>query len=365
MGRDRTLARRVAIAAVLAVAIAGIAALVRGGIPCEVVASQPACEVALEPGPVEDSLALITVTDATPVFPPEEGSLRLTTVAVQDRLGLLSWLVARTNGAVEVVPREQIYPPDIDREEISERNALSMRDSQQVATIVALEQLGYELEPDGALILSVQGDAVTDELEVDDVVVAVDGTEVLESTGAVEAIRARAPGDTVSLTVRGADGERTVDVVLGTNPQDPSLPYVGVLLTTDVDLPVDIEVDAGVIGGPSAGLVFALSLLELLEPEALLGDLAVAATGTLARDGTVGSVGGVTQKVVGATSPRDGSPPAQVFLVPVDNLEEALAAPVANEVTIVPVGSLSDALDALELLRSGRTPPDGVVVAAP
>jgi PDZ domain-containing protein len=349
----------------LAVALAAVVTVVRGGISCEVVASQPACQVALEPGPVEDSLALITVADDTPVFPPEEGSLRLTTVAVQDQLGVLSWLVARTNGAVDVVPREQIYPPDVDREEITERNALLMRDSQQVATIVALEQLGYELAPDGALILSVQDDAVTDDLEVDDVVIAVDGTPVLESTEAVEAIRARAPGDTVTLTVRTAGAERTVEIVLGSNPDDPSLPYVGVLLTTDVDLPVDIEVDAGVIGGPSAGLVFALSLLELLEPDALLGDLAVAGTGTLARDGTVGSVGGVTQKVVGATSPRDGSPPAEVFLVPADNLAEALAAPVGSEVTIVPVGSLSDALDALELLRSGQTPPDGVVVAAP
>jgi len=362
--RGRTLARRVGAAAILAVLAAGVVAFLQGAVSCEVLATQPACQVALEPGPVEDSLALITVTDAE-VFPPEEGSLRLTTVAVQERLGLLSWLTARTNGSIEVVPREQIYPPDVDREEVTERNALLMRDSQQVASIVALEELGYELSPDGALIISVQDDAVTDELEVEDVVVAVDGTPVRESTEAVEAIRARDPGDTVMLTVRGADGERTVEVELGTNPVDPTLPYVGVLLTTDVQLPVDIEVDAGAIGGPSAGLVFALSLLELLEPEALLGDLAVAGTGTLARDGTVGSVGGVTQKVVGATSPRDDSPPAEVFLVPRDNLDDALAAPVGNDVTVVPVGSLTDALEALALLRSGRTPPDGVVVAAP
>jgi Lon-like protease len=182
----------------------------------------------------------------------------------------------------------------------------------------------------------------------------------------VEAIRARSPGDTVMLRLRGPDdAERTVEIELGVNPEDPSLPYVGVLLTTDVDLPVDIAVDAGVIGGPSAGLVFALSLLELLEPGDLLGDLAVAGTGTLARDGSVGSVGGVTQKLVGATSPRGDDTPAEVFLVPRDNLEEALDAPVGAEVVVVPVGTLTEALDALSALRAGRTPAEGVVLAAP
>jgi Lon-like protease len=364
VGWARTLARRVAVVVVVAVAVAAVVSFVRGEVSCDLIAAQPACQVALEPGPVEDSLGLVTVSGRS-VYPPDAGSLLLTTVAVQERLGLVSWLRARGDGAVEVVPREQVYPPGLDREEVAERNALSMRDSQQVAAIVALETLGYELEPGGALVLDVQDDAVTDELAVDDIIVAVAGTPVRESTEAVEAIRSRAPGETVELTVRSADGERTIEVVLGTNPDDPSLPYVGVLLTTDVELPVDIEVDAGVIGGPSAGLVFALSLLELLEPEDLLGDLVVAGTGTLGRDGTVGSVGGVTQKVVGATAPRDGSAPAQVFLVPRDNLDEALDAPVRSEVVIVPVGSLEEALQALGALRAGRTPTDGVVVAAP
>jgi Lon-like protease len=364
VGWVRTLARRVAILVVLALAAAAVVSFLRGEVSCEILATQPACQVALEPGPVEDSLGLITITGAE-VFPPASGSLSLTTVAVQERLGLTGWLRARGDRAVEVVPREQLYPPGIDREEVAERNALSMRDSQQVAAIVALETLGYELQPDGALVLSVQDDAVTDELAIDDVIVAVGGTTVRESTEAVDAIRAREPGEVVELTVRTADGERTIEVELGTNPDDPSLPYVGVLLTTDVDLPVDIEVDAGVIGGPSAGLVFALSLLELLEPEDLLGELVVAGTGTLARDGTVGSVGGVTQKVVGATAPRDGSAPAEVFLVPRDNLDEALDAPVRSDVVIVPVASLDEALDALAALRSGRTPAGGVVVAAP
>lgn len=364
MTGETSIARRVVTASLLLVLVGAAALLVRGQVPCDVLAAQPACQVALQPGPIEDTLGLITVTGAE-VFPPTDGSLHLTTVAVQDNLGFTGWIGARTSPSVQVVPREQIYPPGFDRTEVAEINAAAMRDSQLVATIVVLESLGYELHPQGALVVAVQADAATDELEVDDVIVAVDGAPVRESTEVVEEVRARSVGDPLDLQVRGPSGTRTVQVVLGRNPDDPEVPYVGVLLTTDLDLPIDIEVDAGAIGGPSAGMVFALSLLELLEPGDLLGGREVAGTGTLARDGSVGGVGGVTQKLVGATSPRGDDAPAEVFLVPRDNLEEALRAPVRAEVVVVPVGTLTEALDALSALRVGQTPTDGVVLAAP
>lgn len=340
-----------------------VTALVRGLVPCDVLAAQPACQVAVQPGPVEDTLGLIEVTGAE-VFPPEGGSLQLTTVAVQDDLGFATWIGARTDDAVDVVPRERIFPPGFDRDEVADLNAAAMRDSQLVATIVALESLGYELDPNGALVVAVQDDAVTDELEVGDVITAVDDIEVRESTEVVELVRERSVGDPVDLEVRGETGTRTVEVTLGANPDDAELPYIGVLLTTDVDLPVDIEVDAGAIGGPSAGLFFALSLLELLEPDDLINGRIIAGTGTLARDGTVGGVGGVAQKLAGASAPRDGSAPAEVFLVPRDNLDEARSATVAADVLVVPVDTLDDALAALEDLRSGREPSDSLLVAA-
>ncbi len=363
MTGETSIARRVLTASFVVVLVGAAALLVRGQVPCDVLAAQPACQVALQPGPIEDPLGLITVS-GTEVFPPPGGTLHLTTVAVQDDLGLTGWFGARTSPTVEVVPREQIYPPGFDRDEVAEINAAAMRDSQLVATIVALESLGYELHPDGALVVAVQADAVTDELEVDDVIVAIDDVPVRESTEVVDAVRARSVGDQVSLQVRDVSGTRTVEVVLGRNPDDPEVPYVGVLLTTDLDLPIGIEVDAGAIGGPSAGLVFALSLLELLEPEDLIDGRIIAGTGTLARDGTVGGVGGVPQKVAGASAPADGSDPAEVFLVPRDNLDEARAAAVAADLLLVPVGSLDEALAALEALREGRDPADSLLLAA-
>lgn len=357
-------ARRVAGVSLLVGLALAVAMLVRGLVPCEVLAAQPACQVAVQPGPVEDTLGLISVTGAE-VFPPEGGSLHLTTVAVQDDLGFASWIGARTDASVEVVPREQIFPPGFDREEVADLNAAAMRDSQLVATIVALETLGYELEPYGALVVAVQDDAVTDELDEGDVITAVDGRQVRESTEVVEAVRERSVGEPVVLEVRGGTGTRSVELVLGANPDDAQLPYIGVLLTTDVELPVDIEVDAGAIGGPSAGLFFALSLLELLEPEDLIDGRVVAGTGTLARDGTVGGVGGVAQKIAGASAPRDGSAPAEVFLVPRDNLDEARTASVTADLLVVPVDTLDDALTALEDLRAGREPSDSLTLAAP
>jgi len=351
----------VALAAVL-IAV-GLVALVQGRVPCEVLAVQPVCEVAMQPGPVEDTLELVSIRDVQ-VFPPVGGALQLTTVAVQGELDLGGWLLARTDRTVDLVPRDQVYPPGLDREEVAELNRAAMQDSQLVATIVALEAVGYELEGEGAEVVAVQADAVTDQLEVGDVIVAIDDQPIRESTEVVEAVQARGVGDRVTLSLRRDAGLVEVAVELGAAPDDPARAYVGVLLTTDLDLPVDIEVDTGVIGGPSAGLVFALTLLELLEPEELLDGRIVAGTGTLARDGTVGAVGGVRQKLAGASAPRDGSAPAEVFLVPAGNLDDARAARVAEDVLVVPVATLEEALEALRTLRGGGDPSDAFVVAA-
>ena len=363
MASTSVLLRRIAVVAALVLVVAAGVAFLQGRVPCETLASQPACEVAMQPGPVEDTFGIVRIDDVE-VFRPETGVLNLTTVAVQDDLGLGGWLVARTTRNVDLLPREEIYPPGVDREEVAELNRLSMQDSQLIATIVALEAVGYELEGEGAEVVAVQEDAVTDALEVGDVIVALDGAPIRESVEVVEAVQAREVGEQVTFTLRRDGAERTAQVTLGSAPDDAERAYVGVLLTTDLDLPVDISVDAGVIGGPSAGLVFALTLLELLEPEDLLGGRVVAGTGTLARDGAVGGVGGVRQKLAGASAPRDGSAPAEVFLVPEANLADARNATVAEDVLVVPVATLDDARAALRALRDGQEPTEGFVLAA-
>lgn len=353
--------RVIAIAA-LALGLVGGWLLVRGDVPCEVLATQPVCEVAVLPGPSEDALGLVTI-DGAEEFAPE-GQLRLTTIAVQDDLDLRSWLRARTSGIVDAVPRETIYPSGADREQVAETNSLLMADSQLMATIAGLTASGYTLVGEGALVAGVADDAVTDALEAGDVIVGVDGEVVLDSRNVVDAVRASEPGAILRFDVDTDGATREVPVTLGRSGDDPPVPYVGVILTTELDLPVDVSIDAGVIGGPSAGLLFALSIVELLGPEDLTGGRIIAGTGTVDRDGQVGAVGGVRQKVSGATAPASGDEPAAVFLVPRGNLKEARRAAVDSDVLLVPVDTLGEALDALSELRSGRDPRDAVVLAA-
>ena len=341
------------------VAVAGVL-VARGDVSCDLLGIQPACEVALRPGPTEDTLTLVTV-DGAPSY-ESAGSLLLTTVAVQEDLTLRTWFNARTSRVVDAVPRSQIYPPGQDRDEVAEQNAALMADSQLVATIAALTAAGYHLEGEGALVVAVSDDAVTGDLRPRDVIVAVDGMPVEDNRAVVEAVQAKQPSSTLDLDVAGEDGERSVEVTLGVSPEDPDVPYIGVMLSTELELPVDVSIDAGVIGGPSAGLMFALSIVDLLGPHDLTGGDVIAGTGTVDRDGVVGTVGGVRQKIVGATTGAAGQP-ATVFLVPTGNLAEARSAAVDRDVLLVPVDTLDDALDALTDLRAGREPLDALALS--
>jgi Lon-like protease len=348
---------------VVLVLVVGGVVLSRGDVPCTVLESQPACYVALSPGPTSDTLGIIDVEGADTYT--SDGELLLTTISVEDQLTLTSWARAVTSAAVETVPREQVYPTGVDRDEIRERNAAAMADSQLTATIAALTAAGYDLEGEGARVVMIAEDAVTEEIREDDLIVAVqDDVPVTDSTDVVEAVQANDPGDPFALHLIRNGEAVSVEVELGSAPDDPDRAYIGIMLTTEIDMPVEIVIDAGSIGGPSGGLVFALSIIDALDVEDLTGGEVIAATGTVLRDGTVGSVGGVRQKVVGATERRNGEPPAAMFLVPRANLEEALEAPVRRDVTIVPVDDLNDALEALNDLRAGREPAEAMVLSA-
>jgi Lon-like protease len=350
-------------AVTLAVAAAWSAAIVLGVLPCSVVSTQPSCEVALVPGPTEDTIGLVRIEGVTTY--PSTGRLLLTTIAVRDDLDVATWWQARRSRMVETVPRSTIYPDGQDREETSAQNALLMEDSQLSATLAALAAAGYDVEDaaTGAEIVSLEPDVVTEALEVGDVIVAVGGVEVRDAASAVDEVRAGAPGDEVELTVERPDGgTHPVTVTYAQNPADASAPYVGVLLRSAIDLPVDVSIDAGVIGGPSAGLMFALGVLELLEEEDLTGGAVVAGTGTITIDGQVGAVGGVRQKLAAAASSEGPQQAASVFLVPRGNLAEARGAELPGELLLVPIDDLDGALTALAELRAGREPAEALAL---
>jgi PDZ domain-containing protein len=241
-----------------------------------------------------------------------------------------------------LVSEHVLAPNEETDEERRRQNAADMVRSELVASAVALRALGYDVTatPRGVLVTSIAPDApAVDVLEVDDVIVAIDGVPVLTPARLREEIGKREPGVERELTVRR--GGETVDVTVRTvpSPDDESRAIVGILVEQDakIALPFDVDIDLGRVGGPSAGLPFALEIARQLGRDVTRG-CRIAATGALALDGTVIPIGGVKQKTIGAERAD-----VDYFLVPVgDNAEEALDN--ADDVEVLPVESFQQAL---------------------
>ena len=252
--------------------------------------------------------------------------------------------VTRPDGA-SLVSQQTLVPPGSNFGERRRQNLRQMDRSQEVAAAVALRELGYDVkaEPEGALVVAVAADApATGKLAPTDVVVAVDGKTVRTPDDLRRLIATHEPGETVKLRVRRGPATREVEVGTIASPNEAGRPIVGIQVeqSADIQLPIDVEIDLAGVGGPSAGLAFALDIVEELRGTVDRG-LKVAATGELELDGDVLPIGGVKQKVIGAR--RSG---ADVFLVPAgDNATEARRH--AGDLPIVPVESFRQALQAL------------------
>ena len=248
-----------------------------------------------------------------------------------------------------LVPDKQVNPPGVSDSQRRAEDLQEMARSQNVAAAVALKYLGYDVKVGytGALV----GEVVTNSpaakagLQPTDVIVAVDGKPVRKTDDLRRLITAHPPGDTVRLGVRGAKGLREVDVKTVADPHDAKRAVIGVIVlqATQAKLPFPVRIDTGSIGGPSAGLAFALDVVQELGHRVDRG-YKVAATGEIFPDGSVGPIGGIKQKTIGVR--RAG---VDVFLVPAgDNAKEARK--YAGPVRIIPVESFRQALRALATL---------------
>lgn len=372
-----------AIVVVLAL-VAALVAVVEGAVPCDVVRISPDCYVALRPGPTRDVLGIVDVTGEE--VSTSAGQFVLTTVAVDQTLELDDLWRIRTDPTIDRADREVYFPPDVEEERTREFFAVLMEESELAASVAALGELGYELPPDGALVSRVLPDGPSaDVVDPGDVVVAVDGRSVETRDAFADAVATAGPGAEVVLTIRpaaeatdgeagddqaggdegpdggdevGSDGTVERQLTLGANPDDPDAGFAGLLVTTNVEVPVDLEFDVGRIGGPSAGLMFALAIVDLLSEEDLTAGRVVAGTGEIDVTGRVGPIGGIKQKLPGAVQrpDDDGDAPAEVFLLPRGNVAEARQAVPGRDLLLVPVDTLGDAVDALRTLRDGEEP---------
>ncbi len=329
----------------------------------------------LSPGSSRATEPLISVSGAETYDSP--GNVDYLTVSLRESTPV-ELLAAWINPAVDVRSRDEILGTQ-SPEENRQVNLQMMSDSKDAATYQALHRLGYDIPTtgSGAVVAQVaDGSPASGNLYVGDVITSINGQPISLNSDLVEAIGAQPPGTTLTMEAtmldlpelnaitgdaavgRPAPGEaRTVEVTLGAREDDPSKGFLGISTFTrdlNFDFPVQVTIDSGRVGGPSAGLAFTLGLLDVLTPESITGGLKIATTGTMGLDGAVGPVGGVHQKVVAAK--REG---VELMLVPSSELEEARR--YADGLRIEPVDTLDQALEVLASVGGG----DAVLPAEP
>ena len=237
-----------------------------------------------------------------------------------------------------LVPAEQVNPEGLSEVERRRQSLQEMSTSQQVAIAVALRRLGHPVPARGAEVVAVQDGSPADgKLEPGDVIVAAKGDSVTSPESLRRVLRDHRPGAAVPITLR-RDGT-THELEVGTRAAADRRAVMGVFIQPELEFPVDVRIDAGDVGGPSAGLAFALDVVDELGPD-VDGGRRIAVTGALELDGEVLPVGGIPQKTLGAREVG-----ADVFLVPAENAAEARR--YADDLRIVPVSSFREALSAL------------------
>lgn len=299
----------------------------------------------ISPGEARGVAELIEIKEGAEVFPPK-GKILFTTVSLAGGVNVFEALSGWLDDEVEVVPEKQITG-GAPRQEVRQLNIQAMVDSKLTAIKVALERLGYRVSVtgDGALVTLVNpGDPADGQLQVGDVIKSIDGEAVALHDHVVSKVRQHQPGDVIEIGFRRGEADQTVSLTSVAGPD--GVARIGVQLQTNnlkYDFPVNVAIETGLVGGPSAGLAFTLALIDDLTEGELTGGRNVAVTGTMDADGNVGQVGGVAQKTV--TARKAG---AIAFLVPPEEEEDAKK--FAGKMQIIPVRTLGDALTALHKL---------------
>ncbi|OIV37201.1 PDZ/DHR/GLGF domain-containing protein [Mangrovactinospora gilvigrisea] len=311
------------------------------------------------PGPTVNTLGKDGKTEVLQISGhrtyPTSGNLNMTTVQVtgQDyRMDLFEAVRGWLQTDADVVPKKVLYPSNLSTKEINQQNAEEFQDSQESAKTAALKELGIPVGTQIIVKSVVNGEPADGKLNAGDAIVAVDGHKVTETSQVAAYITKHKPGGAVRFTIRpdGAEKkdapEKTVSVKTAKAP-DGGRAIVGITPGESHTYPFDINIKLADVGGPSAGLMFSLGLIDKLQPTNLTGGKFIAGTGTIDDNGTVGEIGGITMKIIAAR--RAG---AQYFLTPAGNCAAAADAK-PDGLTLVKVGTLDNAMTALKAIRSG------------
>jgi len=309
--------------------------------------------VSLGPGPTFDTLGEydgkpVVAIDGTPVK-PTSGHLNMTTVSQRDGLSLGQALVLWGSGSQQLVPRDLVFPPEKSREDIEKSQNADFQNSEDSAEYAALNYLKFAK--------AVTVEKVTDpgpsagKLQVGDAIDKVDGTPVPDVEAFTKILKATKPDQTITLDFRRKNAPPgTATVKLGRN-DDRDYGFLGIAVQTAPWAPFTVDFNLANIGGPSAGLMFSLAVVDKLNDGNLNGGKFVAGTGSITADGTVGPIGGIRHKM--STAAEAG---ATVFLVPKENCDEARTA-AQDTMTLIKAENLTQTVDALKTLTAGGQPP--------
>ena len=296
--------------------------------------------LAYSAGPVSDAADTV-VADEVAVFPPE-GELLMLTVVSQD-VNVFEALIAGVDPTIDLVRKQAVRRAGETDEEYRNRVLQQMDDSNFRSIAVALDYLGYELVPTEVVINEIRGDVpAADVLDLGDSVVSINGKEIEDLADITSALDGTEVGDMIDISVERTGSAVELEVELVENPDEPGLPMIGIVLGELREPPFPIEIQAGDVGGPSAGMMHAIAIIDALTEGELTGGRVIAGTGTIDLEGNVGSIGGIRQKVVGAEAAG-----AEYILVPQGNYETALTAE-RESIEIVPVATLNEAIAFLE-----------------
>lgn len=309
--------------------------------------------VSLGPGPTFNTLGQVEGKEVVDIkgtqVDPVSGHLNMTTVSQRDGLTLADALRLWASGSEQLVPRDVVYPPDRSKDQVDKENDLEFKKSEESAEFAALGYLKY---PAAVTVLTISDDGPSKgKLQQNDAITAVNGHPVATLDEFTGQLKLTKPGDEVMLDYKRKNAPNgTVKITLGKNG-DRDYGFLGVGVVQAPWAPFTIDFNLANIGGPSAGLMFSLAVIDKLTPGELDGGKFVAGTGTIDAEGKVGPIGGITHKMFAA---KDAG--ATVFLVPAANCAEAKTGG-GQGLTLVKVGTLTEAVDGLNALNRGEQPP--------
>jgi PDZ domain-containing protein len=317
----------------------------------------PSPYVIEQPGPVFDTLGsaknadgkevpLITIKDEKTY--PTDGSLNMLTVSVvgnpDQRVNWLQVAGAWFDSTKAVVPLTAVFPPNVTTEQRETENQAAMVDSQQEAIAAALTHQHIAYSTNVAVMSLTSGSPSEGVLKPDDQILSVNGAPITDISSLRAALKANGAGNPASIGIVRDGADTTVEV---TPIEKDGATIAGINVKTDYAFPFPVTIQLNNVGGPSAGMMFALGIIDKLTPESLTGGEDIAGTGTIDPAGTVGPIGGIQQKMFGAKGAG-----AKWFLAPASNCGE-VTGHIPGGLRVFSVKTLDDAVTALDAINSG------------